>query len=380
MPWANVGPAASSRASACAASCSDCGVAQPVEPSPTLALVAAQHPAGVQQLARTAVADDARQQRARAHVAPGETHALEQERRLAARRAEAQVGRHGNDRAGARAYAVDRGDDRLRAGAHRLHEIAGHAREHEELRCRELDVSGPMISCTSPPEQKFSPAPVTTTTLTSSASLRRPKRSRSSAYASNVSGFFRSGRSRVTVPMPSATSHRTCFAENPAAGRRLPATRSGSMRRRLSCYVLARIPCCARAAPAARPDACTAAAAPPARARRRAPGSTPRAAWPSPRSVRRPCGVRCTIQARRSVSLRLALDEAVALELVGETGDVAAGHHEVARQVAHLETARGDRAAPGNRSGRATRRSARAAGAGPRPRSASCTRAGAARA
>ena len=30
-------------------------------------------------------------------------------------------------------------------------------------------VSGPMISCTSPPEQKLPPAPVTTTALTSPA-------------------------------------------------------------------------------------------------------------------------------------------------------------------------------------------------------------------
>ena len=32
-------------------------------------------------------------------------------------------------------------------------------------------VSGPMISCTSPPEQKLPPAPVTTTTFTSLANF-----------------------------------------------------------------------------------------------------------------------------------------------------------------------------------------------------------------
>ena len=52
---------------------------------------------------------------------------------LRARGAEAQVGRHRDDRAGARADAVDRGDDRLRAGAHRLDQVAGHAGEHQEL-------------------------------------------------------------------------------------------------------------------------------------------------------------------------------------------------------------------------------------------------------
>ena len=35
--------------------------------------------------------------------------------------------------------------------------------------CRCISTSGPMISCTSPPEQKLPPAPVTTTALTSSA-------------------------------------------------------------------------------------------------------------------------------------------------------------------------------------------------------------------
>ncbi len=35
--------------------------------------------------------------------------------------------------------------------------------------------SGPMISWTSPPEQKFSPAPVITTALTSSTCRRRSK-------------------------------------------------------------------------------------------------------------------------------------------------------------------------------------------------------------
>ena len=40
---------------------------------------------------------------------------------------------HRQDRAGAGADAVDRRDDRLRAGAHRLDEIAGHARESEQL-------------------------------------------------------------------------------------------------------------------------------------------------------------------------------------------------------------------------------------------------------
>ena len=41
--------------------------------------------------------------------------------------------------------------------------------------------SGPMISCTSPPEQKLPPAPVTTTSFTSSAFFSARNVSRSSA-------------------------------------------------------------------------------------------------------------------------------------------------------------------------------------------------------
>ena len=87
-----------------------------------------------QQFARAALADDARQHRARAHVAAGEADAVEQERGLRFRRRIANVGRHGDDRAGADADAVDGGDDRLRAMAHGFDQIAGHAREVEQFR------------------------------------------------------------------------------------------------------------------------------------------------------------------------------------------------------------------------------------------------------
>ena len=56
-----------------------------------------------------------------------------------------------------------------------------------------------MISCTSPPELKLPPAPVTTTAFTSLACASARNRSRNSAYAANVSGFLRAGRSSVTV-------------------------------------------------------------------------------------------------------------------------------------------------------------------------------------
>ena len=84
--------------------------------------------------------------------------------------------------------------------------------------------SGPMISCTSPPEQKLSPAPITTTACTSVAYFSCPNRSRSSAYDSKVSGFLRSGRFSVTVATPSFTSHRKCCA---VAGELLAVARGG---------------------------------------------------------------------------------------------------------------------------------------------------------
>ena len=57
-----------------------------------------------------------------------------------------------------------------------------------------------MISCTSPPEQKLPPAPVSTMARTSLASASARNRSRSSAYDSKVSGFLRSGRLSVMTP------------------------------------------------------------------------------------------------------------------------------------------------------------------------------------
>jgi hypothetical protein len=62
-----------------------------------------------------------------------------------------------------------------------------------------MATSGPMISCTSPPEQKFPPSPVNTTALMSLACASLRKSAPNSAYASNVSGFFLSGRLSVIV-------------------------------------------------------------------------------------------------------------------------------------------------------------------------------------
>ena len=68
--------------------------------------------------------------------------------------------------------------------------------------------SGPMMSWTSPPEQKLPPAPVMTTARTAGACCSWRKVVRNSSYISSVSGFFRSGRSSVIVATRSLTCQR----------------------------------------------------------------------------------------------------------------------------------------------------------------------------
>ena len=131
---AKVGPSAIDCASACASVSSASGLAQLVVEAPAFGFGAVHRAAGVEQLGGAARADDARQNVARAHVGAGEPDPHEQERHLAARRCRTQVRGHRDDGAGAGAHAVDRGDDRLRAGAHRLDQVAGHARECEQAR------------------------------------------------------------------------------------------------------------------------------------------------------------------------------------------------------------------------------------------------------
>jgi hypothetical protein len=68
------------------------------------------------------------------HIRPGEADPYEQEGNLAARRCQTQVERHRQDRSRAGANPVNRGHDRLWAGAHCLDQIAGHPREGEQAR------------------------------------------------------------------------------------------------------------------------------------------------------------------------------------------------------------------------------------------------------
>ena len=111
---------------------------QPIVETPALALLGGHDPAGVEQIGGAALADDPRQNRAGAHVASGKADAGEQEGGLGRWRGEAEVRCHRHDCARTDADAVDRRDDRLRAGAHRLDQIAGHAGEGEQFGHRHL--------------------------------------------------------------------------------------------------------------------------------------------------------------------------------------------------------------------------------------------------
>ena len=116
MAWANVGPGGD-LAQRVAATLFKHLVRgnQPVEESPRQASSADMRAPGKQQLRSASLADDPRQDRAGTHVAAGQAHAREQKSCLRARRSQAEIRRHREDRAGTGANAVDRRNDRLRA-------------------------------------------------------------------------------------------------------------------------------------------------------------------------------------------------------------------------------------------------------------------------
>jgi hypothetical protein len=177
---ANQGPSASMRATLCA-SASSVRLVHGVEPAPGQALVGPHRAPRVQQLGGAALADDARQQAAGAHVGAGQADAREQERRLRRRRAQAPVGRQRHHRAGPGAHAVDGGHHRLRRMRLMALTRSPVMRVKRSSSGAGMRVSGSMISNTSPPEQKLPPSPVITTLRTSLAWTRPRNRSRSSA-------------------------------------------------------------------------------------------------------------------------------------------------------------------------------------------------------
>ena len=109
MPLAKVGPDAMRRASASASCLQRVGGDEPVEEAPGFAFLRRHRAAGIEKFGGAALADDPRQDRAGAHIAAGEADAVEQKRGLRLRRCDADVGGHGDDRAGAGGDAVDRG-------------------------------------------------------------------------------------------------------------------------------------------------------------------------------------------------------------------------------------------------------------------------------
>src|SRR6476660_10628143 len=103
-----------------------------IEKAPALALLRCHDTSGIKKLRRAAMADDARQQSAGAHVAASKPNTGEQKCGLGLRRAQTHVAEQGDHRARPHTDAVNRRDDRLRAGAHRLHKLAGHPRKLEK--------------------------------------------------------------------------------------------------------------------------------------------------------------------------------------------------------------------------------------------------------
>ena len=153
------GRAASSRAPSVALPCCSCfGGDEPIEEAPALAFLGAHRAAGEEQLGRAALADDARQDRARAHVAAGEADAREEERGL---RAPASRGGCRTPSRGSRrrrrttpSTAATIGCGQARIALTRSPVMRVNASSSGSP----SPTSGPMISCTSPPEQKLPPA------------------------------------------------------------------------------------------------------------------------------------------------------------------------------------------------------------------------------
>src|SRR5262245_7913059 len=103
-----------------------------IEKAPALALLRRHDASSIKKLRRAAVADDAWQQGAGAHVAASKPNTSKQKCGLGLRRPEPDVAEQGDHRPRSDAYAVNRRYDGLRAGPHRLHQLTGHPREFQK--------------------------------------------------------------------------------------------------------------------------------------------------------------------------------------------------------------------------------------------------------
>jgi hypothetical protein len=129
----------------------------------------------------------------------------------------AHVGRHRDDRAGAGADAVDRRDDRLRTG--RIALTRSPVMRVKAVRpLVSILTSGPMISNTSPPDEKLPPAPVTTMVLTSSSIAQARKKSSVRGSSRRSADSFARGGSASPSPRRPTTASRKCLGEYSASG------------------------------------------------------------------------------------------------------------------------------------------------------------------
>ena len=108
-------------------------IVQRVPDPPGRALFSAHHPPGVQQFRGPALADDARQHGAGAHVAASQSNTSEQKCAFRVRRGQPQVRCHGDNRPGPDGNPLDRRNDRLAAADHRLDQVAGHPGEGQKI-------------------------------------------------------------------------------------------------------------------------------------------------------------------------------------------------------------------------------------------------------
>ena len=101
--------------------------------SPAMAFVGGHRPARKQQFRSAALPDDPGQNRTGPHIAPSQPNPGEQECATGAGRGDAQVGGHGDDRAGTHTNPINRCDNRLAAMDHRFDQITGHPGKGQKL-------------------------------------------------------------------------------------------------------------------------------------------------------------------------------------------------------------------------------------------------------
>ena len=106
---------------------------QRVEKAPLQAFLCVHGAAREQQFGRTALADQAGQQRAGTHIGTSQANAGEQKSRLGLLRAKAHIGSQSHHRPSPGANAVNRRNDGLWAQPHGLDQLTRHARELQQL-------------------------------------------------------------------------------------------------------------------------------------------------------------------------------------------------------------------------------------------------------